>query len=288
MITSSVAEVLSLASVLPFLAVLANPDELWNQAIIQQWSPVFGISNASGLLLPLTLIFALLSLLAGGIRLLNLWLNCRLAAAIGSDLSCDSFRRTLFQPYLVHVNRNSSQLIASISTDVNRVIYNIINPLLLLLSSALIALSLIITLVLVDWILALGTGIVISLVYLVAVAISQEPLRFMGRQQLFFNQRLIQVLQEGLGAIRDVLLSGHQRFYLVTYNNADRRLRRAGQMLLFSVPIRVLFSSRWAWPLLPALVIWWCTSRGSVELYPFFGALGACCSTFVTYGAKDI
>ena len=110
MITSSVAEVLSLASVLPFLAVLANPDELWNQAIIQQWSPVFGISNASGLLLPLTLIFALLSLLAGGIRLLNLWLNCRLAAAIGSDLSCDSFRRTLFQPYLVHVNRNSSQL----------------------------------------------------------------------------------------------------------------------------------------------------------------------------------
>ena len=86
---------------------------------MQQWAPRLGIAGAQELLLPITIAFALAALAAGAIRLLNLWLNGRLAAAIGSDLSCEAYRRTLYQPYAVHLARNSSELIASISTDVN-------------------------------------------------------------------------------------------------------------------------------------------------------------------------
>ena len=99
MLASSVAEVLSLAAVLPFLAVLANPTGLWNQPLVQQWAPRLGFAGAQELLLPITIAFAVSALAAGAIRLLNLWLNCRLAAAIGSDLSCETYRRALYQPY---------------------------------------------------------------------------------------------------------------------------------------------------------------------------------------------
>ena len=75
MLASSVAEVLSLAAVLPFLAVLANPEGLWNQPLVQQWAPPLGIASAEELLLPITIAFALAALAAGSIRLLNLWLN---------------------------------------------------------------------------------------------------------------------------------------------------------------------------------------------------------------------
>ena len=87
MLASSAAEVLSLAAVLPFLVVLTNPNGLWNQPLVQQWAPPLGIVNAEDLLLPITIAFALAAVAAGAIRLLNLWLNGRLAAAIGSDLS---------------------------------------------------------------------------------------------------------------------------------------------------------------------------------------------------------
>ena len=233
MIASSVSEVLSLTAVLPFLAVLANPEDLWGQAIVQNWAPVFGLSSAGELLLPLTLLFALLALLAGAIRMFNLWLNGRLAAAIGSDLSCEAFHRTLYQPYSVHLSRNSSQIIASISTDVIRVIYSVLNPLLLLLSSALISVSLVATLLAIDWGIALGTGLIICMVYAAAMATSQLPLQRLGRQQVFLNQRLIQALQEGLGAIRDVLLNGHQSFYEALYRRADQPLRRASADITF-------------------------------------------------------
>ena len=49
---------------------------------------------------------------AAVVRLANLWLNGRLAdqrrVTVGSDLSCEAYRRTLVQPYGVHVQRNST------------------------------------------------------------------------------------------------------------------------------------------------------------------------------------
>ena len=228
MLASSVAEVLSLAAVLPFLAVLANPEGLWNQPLVQQWAPRLGLASPEALLLPITIAFAVSALAAGAIRLLNLWLNGRLAAAIGSDLSCEAYRRTLYQPYAVHLARNSSELIASISTDVNRVIGQVLNPLLLLLSSGLIALSLVVTLLAIDWGIALWSGLVVALVYGAAMAASRSPLQQLSQRYVDLNRALIQALQEGLGAIRDVLLGGTQAFYALTYRQADQPLRRVG------------------------------------------------------------
>lgn len=228
MLASSLAEVLSLAAVLPFLAVLANPEGLWSQPLVQQWAPRLGIASAQELLLPITIAFALAALAAGAIRLLNLWLNGRLAAAIGSDLSCEAYRRTLYQPYAVHLARNSSELIASISTDVNRVIYQVLNPLLMQLSSGLIAASLVLALLAIDWGIAVSAGLVVGLVYGAAMVASRRPLQVMGQRQMLLNRQLIQALQEGLGAIRDVLLDGTQAFYADTYQRADQPLRRTG------------------------------------------------------------
>lgn len=227
MLASSVAEVLSLAAVLPFLAVLTEPATLWNQPLVQQWAPRLGITSAQALLLPITIAFAAAAIGSGAIRLLTLWLNGRLAAAIGSDLSCEVYRRTLYQPYAVQVARNSSGLIASVSTDVIRVINQVLYPMLLLLSSALIVVALVGTLLAIDWAIAVGAGLVIALVYAAAMAGSKGPLKRLGQRQVALEQQLIQALQEGLGAIRDVLLDGSQPFYAATYRQADMPLRRA-------------------------------------------------------------
>jgi ABC-type multidrug transport system fused ATPase/permease subunit len=226
MLASSLAEVVSLAAVLPFLSVLTNPATLWSQPLVQLWAPRLGISSAQELLLPITLTFAAAAIGAGVIRLLTLWLNGRLTAAIGSDLSCEAYRRTLYQPYAVQVARNSSGLIASISTDVNRLIFQVLNPLLLLLNSALIVLALVGTLLAINWAMAVGAGLVIALVYAAAMAGSERPLKQLSHLQVVLNQQLIQALQEGLGAIRDVLLDGSQHFYAATYRQAEQPLRQ--------------------------------------------------------------
>jgi ATP-binding cassette subfamily B protein len=56
-------------------------------------------------LLPLTIGFASAALIAGALRLVLLWISIRLGNATGADLSLEVYRRTLYQPYSVHVAR---------------------------------------------------------------------------------------------------------------------------------------------------------------------------------------
>ena len=54
MLASGVAEIFSLAAVLPFLAVLTNPQRLWDVPSVQALANAVRIREATGLLLPAT------------------------------------------------------------------------------------------------------------------------------------------------------------------------------------------------------------------------------------------
>ena len=44
----------------------------------------------------------------------EVWASVRLAGGMGTDLGLEVYRRTLYQPYSVHVAQNSSDLISSL------------------------------------------------------------------------------------------------------------------------------------------------------------------------------
>ena len=91
MVGSGTAELISLSAVFPFLAVISSPDKLWQQPFVQDFATRLGYSESSQIILPVTFIFAVTAVITAVIRLGNLWLNGRLAAAIGSDLSCEAY-----------------------------------------------------------------------------------------------------------------------------------------------------------------------------------------------------
>lgn len=225
MLASSGAELVSLGAVLPFLEVLSTPERLWQQPLVQALALRVGFTQASELLLPVTLVFALAVVLAAVVRLANLWLNGRLSAAVGSDLSCEAYRRTLYQPYGVHLQRNSAAVITGTVTQIARTVVAL-TSLLQLITSALVAVGLLVGLLLIDWAVALGAAaLFVSMYGLLAVTSRKELQRNSQRIATAAKQQL-QALQEGLGAIRDVLLDGNQGTYVDIYRQADQPQRQ--------------------------------------------------------------
>ncbi len=225
MLASGLAELVSLGAVLPFLAVLSNPQQLWQQPLIQALALRVGYSQPQQLVLPATAAFALAAVLAALIRLLNLWLNGRLAAAVGSDLSCEAYRSTLYQPYQVHLQRNSSTLITAITGHIGNTV-QALNAVLQIMSAVVVAVGLLIGLLLIDCLVALSTAGLFGFAYgLVALTSRRQLQQNGGRIAAAANLR-VKALQEGLGAIRDVLLDGSQATYLELYRRADRPQRQ--------------------------------------------------------------
>ncbi|WP_269623277.1 ABC transporter ATP-binding protein [Prochlorococcus marinus] len=225
MFISSLSEVVSLASVIPLLQVLANPEYLWSQPFIQQYSHLIGIRNYDQLLLPCCLLFSATAILSGLIRLFNIYLNGRISASVGSDLSLESLRRTLYQPYAFHISKNSSKSINSIKDDIANVISLVLNPLLQLISSFVISFSIIVTLLVINWQSAIFAALFILIIYYLAIANGRKPLQRMSRKQVDYRIRQIKSIQESLGAIRDIILNNTQLHYTSSYEKVDRRLR---------------------------------------------------------------
>ena len=96
MLGSGAAEMLSLSAAMPFLAVLSNPDLIWQNQVGQVVVSLLGIEEYNQLFLSASLLFATAAVLSALIRLTNLWLNGRLAAAVGSDLSCEAYVARFF------------------------------------------------------------------------------------------------------------------------------------------------------------------------------------------------
>ena len=241
MLASGMAELVSLGAVLPFLAVLSEPEMLLQQWPVKALASWFSWTTPNEIVWPFTIAFAIAALLTALIRLTNLWLNGRLAAAVGSDLSCEAYRRTLYQPYSVHLQRNSSDVITSITTQIGLTVVAI-NYFLQLITSCLVAIGLITGLVIIDASVALSAAILFSSTYVLLALNSRRELGRNSRRIAEATNQQLKALQEGLGAIRDVLLDGNQSTYFEIYKQADvpQRQLQAKNGFLASFPRFVL------------------------------------------------
>ncbi|WP_304769391.1 ABC transporter ATP-binding protein [Undibacterium sp.] len=233
MVFASFAEIVSIGAVLPFLGVLTAPVSVFNHALAQSFIQFLGLTSADQLLLPLTLGFGLAVLLAGAMRLLLLYAGNRLSFATGADISISIYRRTLYQPYAVHVARNSSEVISGISTKAHGVIHSAILPVLTLLSSGTMLVAILIALMSVDPVVAFTAFGGFGLIYVVIIRLTRSRLLADSHRIASESTQVIKSLQEGLGGIRDVLIDGSQEAYCRIYHDADQPLRRAQGRSLF-------------------------------------------------------
>lgn len=226
MILASFAEIISIGIVLPFLAILTNPDSIFSYPNAKPILLSFGLTSPDQLLLPLTVAFALAAVVAGTIRLILMWASNHLSYSIGADLSSSVYRRTLYQPYSVQVTRNTSEIVDAITTKTNSSIF-LMNMTLNLISSSVLLVAILLVLVSVDPVIALSSFCVFGLIYAFIIQMTRKRLLINSQIVASESINVIRSLQEGLGGIRDVLIDGSQETYCQIHRDADQLLRKA-------------------------------------------------------------
>jgi ATP-binding cassette subfamily B protein len=166
-------------------------------------------------------------LISGLTRLSLLWVQTRLSYSIGADLSIDIYRRTLYQPYAVHIARNSSEVISGISNKANVIVSYTIMPMLTIVNSTLIMSAILVALIAIEPSVALSAIGGFGAIYVMVILLTKRRLAKFSKQISRESNQVIKVLQEGLGGIRDVLIDGTQEAYCNAYRKADLPLRHA-------------------------------------------------------------
>ncbi len=226
-VVSAGAEVMTVGAAVPFIAVLATPELAFKFHTVRVVAQLFGVHDGNGLRLPLTIAFSVTAVGAAAIRLLLIWACTRFTFATGTELSQEVYRRTLYQPYHVHISRSSSEIISGISAKIGGTMLSVLLPSLMLASSITLLVAIMSILVVIAPLAATISAVGFGGSYCLVTWVTKRRL---SRNSVLIAAQytsVVKALQEGLGGIRDVLLDGTQPFYCETYRQADMPLRRA-------------------------------------------------------------
>ncbi len=228
---SAMTELVTIGSILPFLGALTAPEEVFKSEKLRYLIELLNIKESGELLLPLTLLFVVAAAFSGVCRFFLVWGQTRLNFSIAADLGVEIYRRTLYQPYSVHASRNSSEVISGVVTKSNNIVGYILNPVLTIITSGVLIVTLMFFLVMIDPYVAIGSFFGFGGLYFLVSVISRKRINLYARELNDKQTKVVKSLQEGLGGIRDVLLDGVQDIYCEAFRKSDTPLRKSTALI---------------------------------------------------------
>jgi ABC-type multidrug transport system fused ATPase/permease subunit len=135
-IVSGLFEMLGVASVLPFLAVLSDPGQIERNATLHRLYDGLGFAAPQGFMIFLGFGVLALVLTSLGIRLVAIFAISRFSNMRAYSLSRQLVESYLRQPYPWFLGRNGAQLSKTILIEVQRVVNQAIMPVMTTISQA--------------------------------------------------------------------------------------------------------------------------------------------------------
>ncbi len=277
MATSALLEIVSLGAVLPFLAILAEPETAIKNKYVSAIADFMGIGSPQDLVILFAAIFIVATFLAGVFRFALIWMQTNISNSIGSDISVGVYRSALSQPYSTHLSRNSSEVISSISSKVSSVVHQSIFPVLTLGTSMFVLIGILFVLFAVNPYITTITFLGFGFIYLGIMLFFKRGLVSDSKEISRYQTKVLKALNEGLGGIRDVLLNQLQSFYCKIYSEADVPMRCAqARVQMISIAPRFLIESL-GMILIAVIAVWMSMSSNHELILPTLGltALGA-------------
>lgn len=273
MLVSAFAELFTIGALMPFLAAIADPEGSPVLKFLRPMLEWFGADTPRQVLYTLTSLFALAALVTSLLRLVLLWAYQKFVYGISYEIGVKLYADTLAQPYTYHIQRNTSEIIASI-TKVEMVANGVLMPLMMASVAMVIAGFIIAGLIIIDPVVALASGGGFVAIYLLVSFTTRNRLRRNAGIIAQAQGDKVRAMQEGLGGIRDILIDRSQPVFVEAYGRAEAGLRdaRARNALFANAP---RFVVEGAGMVLIAVVAVAITSRpgGLGGALPILGAL---------------
>lgn len=235
-ILSSISELFAIGAIIPFISALTNPNLIINSSFFITFSnfvkPIL-IFDSNNFQLCITIIFMIAVVISGSIRLALLYVNTKLSFAAGNDISVEIYRRTLYQSYESHLLQNSSEVVSGILIKAKRMIGSVILPIINIITAAFFLFFLFIFFLNIDPLIFIYGTLFFGFIYISIGFIFKKRLFNAGKLESKEHQKVMQLLQEGLGGIRDVIIDNKQDFHVYLFSESDYKLRRASALTTF-------------------------------------------------------
>jgi len=226
MIVTALIETCTVASVMPFMALVAQSDGLQLHPLLERFVAFAGFADTAH-----ATFFVGCSLL-GLIVVGNLVAACTLAflqrtgALLIHRLSHRLLSVYLCRPFEQSLRDNSSRLNRNIIVEVSNAVNFVIHPTLFASSRLVSVFGILLLLLFLRPFLSLVLVLVLGSLYPLLYLLVRKVLKWNGEQHLVVNREMARIVAESFGGIKEVKLSGREREFLSRYHRASYQVAR--------------------------------------------------------------
>lgn len=225
MLLGGLSELFTLAAVFPLLAFMSDPKTVQDSRAASLLAEI-GVDVSQLSLTLLASLFCIIAVGAACVRLILTWASQKLVFRVGYDLGVSLYERMLYQPYTFHARMNSANIVASVN-NVQRLLTGVFLPMMQGASSLVLGTFIIGGLIMINPSISLAAIIGFAGTYMIVSLAMRGRLRRNAEKIHTTRRARVQAVQEGLGAIRDVLIDNSQPVYVQKFARFDSRLRDA-------------------------------------------------------------
>lgn len=209
-------EVVGVASIMPFMALLANPELVQTNAMLAsayQAARSFGVTTVEQFMFVLGVSVFLLLVTSLAFRAFTTYVQLRFTLMREYSIGKRLVEGYLNQPYSWFLCRHSADLGKSILSEVSAVIHGALVPAMTTLAQGAVVFALLVFLIMVDPALALGVGLVLAIAYASIFKLMGGYLSRIGSERVKANQERFTAVSEAFGAAKEVKVGGLEQIY---------------------------------------------------------------------------
>ncbi len=211
-------DMIGVASIMPFMAVLANPNLVQTNTFLYAIYTKLGLSDPQIFLLMLGILVFVLLVLSLAFKALTTYAQLHFTLMREYSISKRLVEGYLHQPYSWFLRRHSADLGKTILSEVNTVIHGIMTPMMTLIAHGAVAIALLMLLILIDPKLAFIVGLTLAVAYTAIFKANSSLLSRIGKERVKANQERFTAVSEAFGAFKEVKLGGLEKAYIKRFS----------------------------------------------------------------------
>ncbi len=222
-------DTIGVASIMPFIAVLTNPDLIETNSLINnlfKYSNKLGVNtNDQFLFLLGVAVFALL-VFSLSFKAVLTFLQLRFGSMCQYGLSKRVMERYLNQPYSWFLNRHSADIGKTILSEVGLIISKGLIPLMNLVTYGAVSFALLVLLILNDPKFALTAGSLLGLAYLLIYRFTRSFLSRIGLERVKANRARFTIVSEAFNAAKEIKVGSLEKAFLDRFSIPAKTLAK--------------------------------------------------------------
>jgi len=247
MILVSFIETLGVASIMPFMAVLSNPDIVNTNQYLSAIYAYFEFDSSKSFLYFLGVVFLVVVVGSLLLKAVAFWTQAKFSHSRNHSWSCRLINNYIKQEYDWFLSKHSSALGASVLHEINKLVHGVLFPSMQLVSNILVVLFLMGLMILADPMIALISGSVLGFSYILLFISVRRHIQKIGVESRDANRERFKVAQEAFGGVKDVKVAGLENVYVEKYrkpslemNRRDIKIKLLGELPSFLMQAIIL------------------------------------------------